>query len=214
MSICLTTPASPPSFPPISLPKPRSLNGGHNRRNPSSASWAASIGASIFPCCRHCAALQEFTFVLAGTRLAAFERPIKALEVLPNVIIPGRVSIEDGRYLLHHMTVGLIPYPPCQMNDCINPVKLYAHALLGKPTVGTAIRELVLRPEVVRTGSTVEEMVAAIRAAVARAADAAQVRTLKEFAFNNTWKQRAAAAAEQLSLIPRQPAARPALAMA
>jgi hypothetical protein len=77
------------------------------------------------------------------------------------------------------------------MNDAINPVKLYMYALLGKPVVGTNVRELASRPQVVRVGRTAEEFAARVGEAVAASKDPAERERMTRFALANTWEHRA-----------------------
>lgn len=140
------------------------------------------------------AAARNFTnvaFVLAGAIHPDVEARCAELRSMPNVVMPGRVSIEDGRYLLANCTIGLIPFIPGEMSDAINPVKMYAYALAGKPIAGSAVRELLLRPAIAETGSSPEEFVGAVVRALERAGDPSTAQQLQQFALANTWKQRA-----------------------
>jgi hypothetical protein len=130
-------------------------------------------------------------FVLAGSLLAQVSDRSHQLSALPNVTMPGRISVEEGRYLLSHCDIGLIPFIMGEMNDAINPVKMYAYAFLGKPIAGTAVRELVLRPDIADTGDTPEAFSKAIASALLRASDPAETAKLHAFAAQNTWDIRA-----------------------
>jgi hypothetical protein len=141
-------------------------------------------------------------FILAGGFLRELEAHVAELRSMPNVTITGRISLEDGRYLLSRCAIGLIPFTAGEMNDAINPVKLYAYALLGKPVVGTAIRELILRPEVARVGHSPEEFAEKVAEAVALRDDENLRRSLIAFALGNTWENRARQALARL--IPEQ----------
>jgi hypothetical protein len=133
-------------------------------------------------------------FVIAGNVIAPLREAVGRLAGLPNLTLPGALSLEEGRYLLSRCTVGLIPFTPGPMNDAVNPVKMYAYAQLGKPMVGTAIRELLARPEVVLCGATAAEFAAAVPRAVALAKRSDVRARLTSFAQQNTWQHRAAAA--------------------
>jgi len=146
-----------------------------------------------------CRAHPSVDFVLAGTILPQYEGRIKELQTLPNVICPGRISVEDGRYLLDHCTVGLIPFVPGEMNDAINPVKMYAYAQLGKPMAGTAVRELTSRPQIVATAARSEDFGNAVAAALAQADSPETRQRLIQFAAINTWRQRAETAWDAIS---------------
>ncbi len=141
---------------------------------------------------------QEVEFIFAGRKLQ-FNRPaIEQLDALPNVTCPGSLSVEEGRYVAGHCDVGLIPFTPGAMNDCINPVKMYMYALLGKPVVGTAVRELTARPDIAITGDGPEGFAAAVKEGLSRKQDPAYVGHLQEWARSNTWDHRAETAWEVL----------------
>jgi glycosyltransferase involved in cell wall biosynthesis len=131
-------------------------------------------------------------FILAGNVIPECASLVERLRALPNVICPGRISMEHGRYLIANCSVGLVPFLPGAMNDAVNPVKLYAYALLGKPVVGTPIRELVERPELVLTGQTGEELANHLAGVVDDSSRGPAPEALKAFAQANTWKARAA----------------------
>jgi hypothetical protein len=133
----------------------------------------------------------DIYFVFAGNMMGELSASSHAISVLPNVCMPGRVSVEDGRYLLAHCDIGLIPFKMGEMNDAINPVKMYAYAFLGKPIAGSAVRELVSRPQIAVTGKTPAEFSAAITAALLRANQPAAKAVLQAFAAANTWDKRA-----------------------
>jgi hypothetical protein len=100
--------------------------------------------------------------------------------------------------LLAYCRVGLIPFTMGPINDAVNPVKLYAYALHGKPVVGSAIRELQSRPDVARTGRTPEEFAQQVGRAVAASDDERLRRSLIAFALENTWDHRARQALARL----------------
>ena len=143
--------------------------------------------------------LPEVEFVLGGNVIPDARDAARELAAHRNVTVPGRLSVEEGRFLLAHCAVGLIPFTPEPMNDAINPVKMYAYALLGKPMAGTAVRELLARPEVVATGRTAAEFVEAVGAALARSRDSGHCERLRQFAMQNTWSHRAQAALRLLN---------------
>ncbi len=67
-------------------------------------------------------------FILAGNVIPSLAGRVAQLKLLPNVTVTGRVSLEEGRYVLAHCAIGLIPFLAGPMSDAINPVKLYAYA--------------------------------------------------------------------------------------
>lgn len=141
-----------------------------------------------------CRELPEVAFVIAGQVLSAQERDVERLRSLENVVVPGRVSVEDGRYMFKHSSVGIIPFKAGDMNDAINPVKMYAYAYLGKMVVGTNVREIAGATAIAKAARDAQEFVEYIRIAIADRNDSAQAQRRRDFALENTWKQRAAGA--------------------
>lgn len=144
----------------------------------------------------------ELHFILAGNVVPDYADRVSALAAMPNVTCPGRISVEDGRYLLSRCAIGLIPFTPGEMNDAVNPVKMFAYALLGKPMVGMATRELREYPDVVFVAETAAEFSSAIDLAMERARDRVATAKLKAFALENTWEVRARQAWEVVRSIP------------
>jgi|GEM_PF-1185748 len=138
----------------------------------------------------------EIDFILAGNVIPECEVLAGRLRALPNVICPGRISVEHGRHLIANCAVGLIPFRAGAMNDAVNPVKLYAYALLGKPIVGTPIRELLERPEAALIGHAPEQFANYLARVVDGSGLAPEPGTLRAFARTNTWNDRAATVAD------------------
>jgi hypothetical protein len=159
-----------------------------------SLDWRFDFQAMLAACWLN----QNVHFVLAGYLLAELQSAAAELRAMPNVTLTGRISVEEGRYLLAHCSMGLIPFTMGAINDAINPVKLYAYALLGKPVVGTRIRELESRPQVARTGGTPEEFAEQVARAVAESGNDHVRETLIAFAMENTWDHRARLALSRL----------------
>lgn len=132
-------------------------------------------------------------FILAGHVVPGTksESTLPKLLAMPNVTMPGRISVEDGRYLLAHCNFGLIPFIPGEMNDAVNPVKMYAYSLLGKPILGTAIRELVIRPEIVQVAPDAATFGRMVPDVVSLSQDPGHRKLLQTFALNNVWAVRA-----------------------
>ena len=138
----------------------------------------------------------NINFIFAGSVIPECAALAGRLRALPNVICPGRISVEHGRYLIANCSVGLIPFRAGEMNDAVNPVKLYAYALLGKPVVATPLREIVERPEIALIGRTPEEFAGHLARLVDAPASPAEQEILRTFARRNTWKDRAATVAD------------------
>jgi hypothetical protein len=156
--------------------------------------WRFDFAAVEAACREH----PELHFVLAGYRLPTFDSWAQRLSHLLNVTQPGRISLEDGRYLLSRCAIGLIPFAIGPMNDAVNPVKMYAYALLGKPMAGTATRELLSRTQLVSVAGSPEEFGQAVGQAMARSRDETVAANLRKFALDNTWEHRAALAWETI----------------
>lgn len=154
-----------------------------------SLDWRFDFGAVT----RACTEFPDVQFVLAGNVLPHLQPQVEKLKALPNVVCPGMISVSDGRYLLSRCTIGLIPFTLGPMNDAINPVKMYAYALLGKPMAATAVSELVSRPRIVSTAAP-EQFEKAVASALAAAKRPQTSGALKAFAAANTWEARAAQA--------------------
>jgi len=126
--------------------------------------------------------IPEFTFALIGRINVDQEQRLKDLRSLHNVVMPGAVSVEEGRAYTAAFDVGLIPFIPNAMNDAINPVKMYMYLMAGKPVVSTWIRECRRHSPCVRAAESVDDFVAAIREAIAeRLAPGAPKRALGRF---------------------------------
>src|SRR5262249_41065588 len=135
-------------------------------------------------------------FVLAGLILEECKERIAQLQSFNNVTCPGLISVEQGRFLLSQCSVGLIPFTPGSMNNAINPVKMYAYALLGKPVLGTAIRELCCRPDIALVGDSGTVLSSRLSEALDMTSRKEVTERLRMFAMENTWTQRAEAAWE------------------
>jgi hypothetical protein len=155
-----------------------------------SLDWRFDFGAVESACREH----PELHFVLAGNRLRAFDGWGQRLAEMPNVTLPGRISVEDGRFLLSRCAIGLIPFNVGPMNDAVNPVKMYAYALLGKPMAGTNVREMASRMQIVAVANTPQEYAQAVARAMEQSHDATMAANLRKFALDNTWEHRAAQA--------------------
>jgi hypothetical protein len=139
----------------------------------------------------------DTTFVYAGGISPETAAAVERLRRLPNVIWPGRISMEEGRYLLGHCVMGLIPFRLGPVNDAVNPVKMYGYAALGKPVVGMATRELRKHPGIVRTAATPREFAGKV-GEVLRSNGTDREKLLR-FAEENTWDRRAEHAWKTLS---------------
>lgn len=153
-----------------------------------------------------CSRMPEVSFVFAGSIIPERIDAVNELRSLPNVVCPGRISLEEGMFLMQNCSVGLVPFIPGEMNDAVNPVKMYAYAWLGKPIVGCDIRELRDRPQVARIARSAPEFVDAVENAIRSSSEPAAAARLRAYALQNTWTQRAQSAREQLKKLANTPA--------
>ncbi len=128
--------------------------------------------------------------VLAGN-IALPSEALSDLRPLSNVSIPGRVSDEVGEFIIANCAVGMIPFRCGDMNDGVNPVKLYYYAMHGKQIVSTNVAEVASRPEVASSAKSPEEFAALIASAVAHRDDDVRRRYRMAYANRNTWAERA-----------------------
>jgi glycosyltransferase involved in cell wall biosynthesis len=142
-------------------------------------------------------ALPQYTFAMVGRINPGQEDRVRPLQALPNVVMPGSVSVEEGRAYTAAFDIGLIPFLPGPTSDAINPVKMWMYLAAGKPVVSTDIRECKkLAPHVI-SGTGAPGFIDAIRAALTpdnagRSAERIAV------AMQNTWAHRASDAIEIL----------------
>ena len=113
-----------------------------------------------------------------------------SLRALPNVVMPGAVSTEEGAAYNNAFDVGVIPFLPGYVGDAINPVKMYMYLLTGKPVVSTWINECRLAQPHVRATKTPQEFIDALRDAVNEPDQRAHDERIS-FARQNTWADRA-----------------------
>lgn len=137
------------------------------------------------------------TFALVGRVNADQEDRIRPLRSLPNVILPGAVSYEEGFRWTAAFDIGLIPFIAGPVSDAINPVKMYMYLAAGKPVVSTHMHECARHSAFVKTARTPEELVTAICASAADRVPEAAGRRIR-FAMCNRWEDRAAEAARVL----------------
>lgn len=136
------------------------------------------------------AALPDFTFCIAGRVNADQEARVARLRALPNVVMPGAVSTEEGASYNNAFDVGVIPFLPGYVGDSINPVKMYMYLLTGKPVVSTWLNECQLAQPHVRATKTPQEFIDALRDAVNEPDQRAHDERVS-FARQNTWADRA-----------------------
>ncbi len=133
--------------------------------------------------------LPQFTFAFVGRVNADQEDRVRPLRSLPNVVLPGAVSMEDGHAYSAAFDVGLIPFIPGPGGDAINSLKMYMYLVAGTPVVSTWIRECASRPAQVSATKTVDEFVAAVERAAADTSPEAVAARVR-YAMSNRWEDR------------------------
>jgi len=142
--------------------------------------------------------LTEYTFILVGRINSDQEVNVRPLRDLPNVILTGQASYEEGHAYNLAFDVGLIPFTPGPMNDAINSVKMFMYLAGGKPVVATDVEECRLNPFVL-TADTPQTFAKAIRQVVT-GNNLVDVQSRIDFASANTWEHRAEDAIEHLKM--------------
>ena len=135
-------------------------------------------------------ALPDYSFALVGRLNKDQEERISPLAALPNVVMVGPVSREEGVAYNAAFDVGIIPFTPGPMNDAINPVKMYMYLAAGKPVVSTHIEEASDNSDLVRVARSPEAFAELIRAAVESDNCSARLQR-RQFGLSNTWDDRA-----------------------
>ena len=137
-------------------------------------------------------ALPHVTFVLAGRVNADQSDRLNELISMPNVVFPGALDTDEGDAYVASFDVGIIPFTPGEMNDAINPVKMFMYLAAGLPVVSTWIAECRDNPHV-NAAHDPYEFAELVRDAL-NDNDPAKVAARRAFAASNTWAHRAEAA--------------------
>jgi hypothetical protein len=133
--------------------------------------------------------LPDCTFAIVGRVNEDLSDDIAYLSTIRNVIMPGQVNYKEGREWVAAFDVGIIPFKIEEMNDAINPVKMYMYLMAGLPIVSTAIAECMQNP-FVGIADSPKQFAPLIRDAVSNLPPPDVVRRL-DFALENTWQHRA-----------------------
>ena len=140
--------------------------------------------------------LSDYTFVIVGRINHDQEKNAELLRSLPNVILTGQVSYDEGHAYNLAFDVGLIPFIPGPMNDAINSVKMFMYLASGKPIVSTDIEECRRNPFVIASDSP-HSFATNIRHAVTNNSSV-EIQSRIDYALKNTWEDRSNAALEHL----------------
>lgn len=134
-------------------------------------------------------AAPEWSFVLVGPTKAP-ERIGPALARLatrPNVHWLGaKAPLELAAYP-QHFDVCVMPYQVNAYTNCIYPLKLNEYFASGRPVVGSPIRSLVECAGAIGLAGTVDEWLAALRAALANGRDPAGTEARQAVARAHDW---------------------------
>jgi O-antigen biosynthesis protein len=110
---------------------------------------------------------------------------------LPNVTMHGEIRYLEVPAFIAQMDVLTIPFQLLPLIHACDPVKFYEYSASGKPTVATRLPELQRAKDLVFFASSPEDFAEQICAAHQRGAEPAFQESLREYAANNTWDQRA-----------------------
>lgn len=135
-------------------------------------------------------ALPNATFAIVGRINADQETRIAELRKLPNVLITGAVSAEEGHRFVAAFDIGLVPFLGGAMGDGVNPVKMWMYLAAGKPVVTTWMRECRRYAPYVRAARDPQEFAQFLRDELAGNDAAARTARLA-FAQQHTWEKRA-----------------------
>lgn len=103
--------------------------------------------------------LRDCSFVIAGPVVVDVSR----LKRLPNVFFTGPIDYPDLPALAKGINVLLIPYYCNRLSESISPLKFKEYLATGKPIVSTPLAELEQFGDLVKIGSSTEELAAGIR---------------------------------------------------
>jgi glycosyltransferase involved in cell wall biosynthesis len=130
------------------------------------------------------------TILLAGPAETALTRQLSALTTRANVVWTGPVPYEELPGIVAAFDVGLIPYVENDYTRNVFPLKLFEYLAAGKPVVATGLPELAgFEPDVVVVHG-VEEVEAAVAAAL-ELTGKRDVQRRQALAAANTWETRA-----------------------
>lgn len=187
-------PNAAPLRPPSGGPRPAALTG---RTGPvvgylGTIDWRFDA-EHVLQAARH---LPEVTFAVVGRVNPDQEPRIAELRRESNVLFPGQVGLAEGDAWVSAFDLALIPFVPGQMNDCINPVKMFMYLSAGLPVVATDVAECRSNP-LVETTSDASSFGPAIRRQLTED-NARKQAERRSYAAQNTWDTRAIQAIEIL----------------
>ncbi|CCN70287.1 glycosyltransferase [Vibrio nigripulchritudo] len=132
-------------------------------------------------------ALPEYDFVIIG----GITIDVSLAEECTNVSFLGEKPYSDLTKYLAGFDVCIIPFRLVELTLCTNPVKIYEYLAAGKPTVCTAMPEVVAMNEVVHVANNNAEFVNLIQKAMLEITNFALKEKRKQWARQHSWKNRA-----------------------
>lgn len=136
----------------------------------------------------------QYSFVLLG---GVFDVDVTPLQKLPNVLLLGQQPYETMPQYLYHFDACIIPFKLNAITEATDPVKLYEYLSAGKPVVSVALPELAPFSNYLYIASDKHDFVSQLDKAVGED-DYALVDLRREFAKENTWRERYALIADGL----------------
>lgn len=145
--------------------------------------------------------LPECRFIFVGPNNHPHE--VESLSSLENLVFLGPRAYDEVPAYVAAFDVCWVPFKAGDIARAANPVKMYEYLALGKPVVTTQVADTDSFSDLVKVGTTPDEIVSALRSEsqpAARLPDlvAARVR----FAEANSWRVRARQFADFLARTP------------
>lgn len=131
----------------------------------------------------------DWVLVLAGPVWEGTSpEQLAGLDRIRNVRMLGHVPYEELPSVLHEADVLLIPYVMNEATAAVFPLKFFEYLSTGKPIVATPLQSLLPYQGLVAMGSSAEEFIPAIEAALEEAPERAAPRLA--LARRHTWERR------------------------
>jgi len=108
-----------------------------------------------------------------------------------NIILVGEIDYNLLPDYLYSFDVCLIPFRRIPLTEATNPVKIYEYFASGKPVISRRLPEVEAFSDVTYLYDTHDQFVEQIEVALNEKKDDKKVNLRKEYALNNTWKDRA-----------------------
>ena len=109
---------------------------------------------------------------------------------LSNIKLVGEVQYAQAASWVHSFDVALIPFKLTELTLCTSPVKVYEYLAAGKPVVATALPELKLLGERVRTAENAEQFLQSLADAMTERDDRQRAAERAAWARQHDWNVR------------------------